>query len=55
VVIRNPQQRFIDAQRGLRPPLTNDPRALSNPTGKTPYNAGGSWPNRAQEYARGMK
>jgi hypothetical protein len=55
-VIRRPRHRIPDQQR-VNPsrPAPVDQRALSNPTGNTPFNAGGSWPNRAKEYAQGKK
>lgn len=55
-VIRRPRHRIPD-QRRVTPllPAPVDQRSLSNPTGSTPFNAGGSWPNRAKEYAQGKK
>jgi hypothetical protein len=56
MVIRNPRQRVQDPRRAKPPPVVaQDSKSLSSPTGKTPFNAGGSWPNRAKEYSQGKK
>jgi hypothetical protein len=54
-VIRRPRHRIPDQRRVTPPPAPGEQRSTSNPTGNTPFNAGGSWPNRAKEYSQGRK
>lgn len=50
-----PSKKYVPPRQQVRPPPDREreePRR-SEPYGPTPFNPGGSWPNRAQEYSRG--